>query len=176
MVCKKPSEKTTKEEEVTANTVQIMQSTMSATHIHLCQFRVSGNEIEYNQAIRRQLQARPNATLSNEEYQQLSNKFVEQKPALSPKIQVNVKLDILAYKLNSIPLKIMMTKEFVKKLTTTTTINPYLSAPTANTGAQVYILGHNHLSRIGLNISCLHRTAAVLDYANASATGAMGVF
>ena len=70
----------------------------------------------------------------------------------------------------------MMTREFVKKLTTTTTINPYLSAPMADTGAQVIILGHNHLSRIGLNISCLHRTVAVLDCANASATGAMGVF
>ena len=57
----------------------------------------------------------------------------------------------------------MMTKEFVKKLTTTTTFNPYLSAPTADAGAQVIILGHNHLSRIGLTISSLHHTAAVLD-------------
>ena len=70
----------------------------------------------------------------------------------------------------------MMTKEFVKKLTTTPTINPYISAPTADTGAQVIILGQNHLTKIGLNISCLHRMAAVLDCANASATGAMGVF
>jgi hypothetical protein len=77
----------------------------------------------------------------------------------------------MAYKTHSPPLKIMMTREFVKKLTTTTTINPYLSAP----GAQVIILGHNHLSKIGWNISCLHRTAAVLDCANASATRAMGV-
>ena len=56
-----------------------------------------------------------------------------------------------------------------------TTINPYLSAPTADTGAQVIILGHSHSSKIGLNISCLPRTATVLDCANASATGAMGV-
>ena len=89
-LCKKNGEKKTKEEEVTANTVQIMHITMSTTHINLCRFRVSGNEIEYNQAIRKQLRTRPNVTLSNEEYQQLSNKFVEQKPALSPKIQVNV--------------------------------------------------------------------------------------
>jgi hypothetical protein len=58
--------------------------------------------------------------LSNEEYLQLPNKFVEQKPALLTKIQVNVKLDIQAYTSHSPPLKIMMTKEFVKKLTTTT--------------------------------------------------------
>ena len=48
-----------------------------------------------------------------------------------------------------------------------TIINPYLSAPTADTGAQVIMLGHNHLSRIGLNISCLHCTAAVMDCAMA---------
>ena len=113
--------------------------------------------------------------MSNKEYHQLSNKFVEQKPALSPTIQVNIKLDIKAYKTHSLPLEIMMTREIVKKLTTTTTINPYLSAPTADTGAQVIILGHNHLSKIGLHIACLHRTAAVLDCANASATGALGV-
>ena len=126
--------------------MQIMHSTMSTPKINLCQFRASGKEIKYNQAIRKQLQTRPNVTLSNEKYQQLSNKFVEQKPALSPKIQVNVKLDIQAYKTHSPPLKFMMTKEFVKKLTTTNTFNPYLSAPTADTGAQLIILGHNHLS------------------------------
>ena len=52
----------------------------------------------------------------------------------------------------------MTAKEFVKKLTTTTTVNPYLSAPTGDTGAQVIMLGQNHLDKIGLNISCLLST------------------
>ena len=69
-----------------------------------------------------------------------------------------------------------MNEEFVKQPTTTTTINPYLSAPTAHSGEQVIILWHNHLNKIGLNILCLHRTDAVLDCANASATVAMGMF
>ena len=66
--------------------------------------------------------------------------------------------------------------EFVKKFTTTTINIPYLWAPMDDTWMQVIILGHNHLSAIGLNISCLHRMTAVLDCANASAPGAMGVF
>jgi hypothetical protein len=45
----------TKEEEVTANSVQNMHSTMSTVSINLCQFKVSGNEIEYNKAIKEQL-------------------------------------------------------------------------------------------------------------------------
>ena len=47
----------------------------------------------------------------------------------------------------------MMTKEFVKKLTT---INPYLSAPTADTEAQVIIMGHNHLNKIEHLMLTLH--------------------
>ena len=78
---------------MTANSVQIMDSTMS------------GNKIEYNKAIRKQPQTRPNVTLSNKEYHQLSNKFVVQKPALSPTIQVNIKLDIKAYKTHSPPIE-----------------------------------------------------------------------
>ena len=114
--------------------------------------------------------------MPNEKYNKLSKKFVEEKPALSQKIKVSSKLDIQAYKSHSLPLKIMMAKEFMKKMTTTNMINPYLSESTADTGAQVIILGHNHNHRIGLNIPCLHRTEMVLDCANASATGAMGVF
>ena len=134
--CKKPSDKKTKEDEVsaTANSVQIMQSNMGTITIKLCQFKMSGNEIEYNKAIRRKLQTRPNVRFSNEEFHQLSNEFVVQKPILSPTIQVNIKLDIKAYKTHSPPLKIMMTRESVKTLTTTTTINPFLMAPTADTG------------------------------------------
>ena len=44
------------------------------------------NEIEYDKALKKQLQTRPNVTLSNEEYLKLSNKFVAQKPDPSPKI------------------------------------------------------------------------------------------
>ena len=84
--------------------------------------------------------------LPNEKYNKLSKKFVEEKPALSQKIKVSSKLDIQAYKSHSPPLKIMMAKEFVKKMTTTNMINPYLSESTADTGARVIILGHNHVN------------------------------
>ena len=117
---------------MTANTVQIMHSTMSTPKINLCQFRASGKEIKYNQAIRKQMTMRTNVRL--EEYQKLSKKFMEKKPAIAPKIKVNDKLDIQAYNSHSPPLKIMMAMDYVQKFTTTTTINPYLSAPTANTG------------------------------------------
>jgi hypothetical protein len=62
-----------------------------------------------------------------------------------------VKLDIQAYKSHSTPLKIIMAKEFMKKMITMTTINPHLSVSMADNGAQVIILGHNRLSKIGLN-------------------------
>ena len=61
-------------------------------------------------------------------------------------------------------------------MTTSTTVNPYLTVSTAYTGAQVIILGHNHLDKVCLNISCLHCTETVMDCANDTAMGAMGVF
>jgi hypothetical protein len=69
-----------------------------------------------------------------------------------------------------------MDREYAKKLARSTMVSPYLRASTAETGAQVIILGHNHLDKVGLNISCLHRTKTVMDCFNDTATGAMGVF
>jgi hypothetical protein len=78
-----------------------------------------------------------------------------------PKIKVSIKLAIHAYKSHSPLLKILINKENVKKLTTTTIINPYLLVSTADTGAQVIILGHNHLNKVVLHIYCLHWTETV---------------
>ena len=60
-----------KDEEVTANSVQVMHSTMGAININLCQFKVSGNEIEYDKESKKQIQTRPNVRLSNEEYHKI---------------------------------------------------------------------------------------------------------
>ena len=54
-------------------------------------------------------------------------------------------------------------------------ITPLLTASTADTGTQVIILGHNHLAKMGLNNLCLHRTETVMDCANSTVTGAIGV-
>ena len=53
--CKKTPDKKTKEEPVKANTVSVMHSTVGTKSSNLCQFRVSGKEIEHNQAIKKQL-------------------------------------------------------------------------------------------------------------------------
>ena len=67
-----------------------------------------------------------------------------------------------------------MAREYVKKMTTATMVNPYLTVSTADTGAQVIILGHNHLDKVALNISCTPQR--LMDCADNTATVAMGVF
>ena len=62
---------------------------------------------------------------------------MQKNPALSPKIKVSIKIDIQAYKSHSPPLEILMDEEYVKKMTTTTKVIPYLIVSTADTGAQV---------------------------------------
>ena len=91
-------------------------------------------------------------------------------------IKVSFKLDIPAYKSVSPPLQVKLNKDYVRFLSRSTVITPFVTASTADTGAQVIILGHNHLEKIGLDISCLHHTATVMDCTNSMVTGAMGVF
>ena len=76
----------------------VKHSTEKATSSNLCQYRVSGKEFGYKQAIQKQLKTRTNVTLQNEEHDKLSNKFVQKKPAPAPKIKVSIKLNIPAYK------------------------------------------------------------------------------
>ena len=68
-----------------------------------------------------------------------------------------------------------MAREYVKKMNMSTTVNPYLTVSTADTEAQVIFLGHNHLEKVGLNNSCLHRTETLMYCINDTAMGAMGV-
>jgi hypothetical protein len=58
-----------------------------------------------------------------------------------------------------------MEKENVKKLTTTTIINPYLLVSIADTGSQVIILGYNHLNKVGLTflLPALHRDSVICN-------------
>ena len=117
---------------------------------------------------------RINATLCNKEFEHDLNKHVEMKPAVGPKIQVSIKLDIRSYKSHSPPLECRLSKNaFYSKVSV---LRPYIVASTADTGAQANILGLNHLNKFGISVGCLHRTPTVLDCANATETDVVGVF
>ena len=113
--------------------------------------------------------------MQNGEHDILSKKYVQKKPAPAPKIKVSFKLYIQAYISHSPLPQVKLDKEYVKKLSRSTLVTPFLTASTTDTGAQVIILGHTHLSKMGLNISCLHSTDTIMDCADDTATGAMGV-
>ena len=63
-------------------------------------------------------------------------------------------------------MEVKFSTEYVKLLLKSSDITPKFITSTADMGTQVIILGHNNSEKIGLNISCLHKTA----------TGDMGVF
>ena len=94
------------------------------------------------------MKTRTNVTLQNNEHGKLSNKFMEKKPALSSKSVSNSTSKLINHNPH-----LLRSKEYVKKLTTTNMVNPYLLVSTADTGAQFIILGHKHLNKVGLNIS-----------------------
>ena len=100
-----------------------------------------------------------NVLLQNEQFDKLLNKFVQRRPDPTCKIMVSIKLDIPAYKSRSPPLEVNFSADYVKLLSKSSVITPRFTASTADTGEQVIILGHNHLEKIGSNISCLHKTS-----------------
>ena len=51
------------------------------------------------------LETRINVELQNEQFNKLSNKFIQKRPDPAPKIKVSIKLDIPAYKSHSPPLE-----------------------------------------------------------------------
>ena len=94
------------------------------------------------------------------------------KPAVAPRLQVSIKLDIQSYKSHSPPLECRLRQEFFQDSGS----QLYTVTSTADTGAKTNILGLNHLNKIGLTVSCLHRTPTVLDCANATVSDVIGVF
>ena len=117
-----------------------------------------------------------NVELQKEQFDKLLNKLIQRRPDPAPKIKVSIKLDSPAYKSRSPPLEVKFSTDYVKFLSKSSLITLFFTASTADTGAQVIILGHNHLESIGLKILCLYKMSTVLDCANSTVTGAMGVF
>jgi hypothetical protein len=111
--------------------------------------------------------------LSNEEHDKHQERFVEKLAAPPPTIKFSIRVDCKAYHEHVPRLECMMTKKMQasKELTV-----PYLFRPTADTGAQVTVLGDEHLGKLGLDITGLHHSKVTMDCANNKVLETIGVF
>ena len=87
----------------------------------------------------------------HEEYSYGEGKFLEMEPAATPNVTVTVCLFIEGYKSHDPPLDPKMVTSFIKQHEGKV-IPPYeTGAATSDSGAQVTIMGEDHIRHIGLN-------------------------
>ena len=94
-----------------------------------------------------------------------------------PSLKLRMCLDILPYKKHDPPLKCNVRKEWLESLGTNLVQKDILiNTSTADTGAQCFLLGRNHLPGLGLGIEDLLPSEINLNCANSTTAGNLGVF
>ena len=99
------------------------------------------------------------------------------KPISSPILKLRMCLDILPYKKHDPPLDCNVQKSWVESLgPSKQQVDIVLKTTIADTGAQCFLLGSNHLPGLGLDIEHLIPSEINLNCANQTAAGNLGVF
>ena len=114
--------------------VSVMYNTERRSTGSLCQYKALGREFGYKQGIRKMLKTRINVELQNEQF----DKFIKMRPDPVPKIKISIKLDIPSYKSHSPPLQVKYSKDYVRFLSKSTIITPFITASTAKAAVKNY--------------------------------------
>ena len=85
-------------------------------------------------------------------------------------------LDVHAYRKHSPPLKCLVRNTWREDLVDNKQFDIVLPKSTADTGAQCFLLGADHLPDLGLSVEDLLQSEINLNCANATAAGNLGVF
>ena len=113
--------------------------------------------------------------LGHEEWSAEFQTYVETDVPKEPDLKIQMCLGIKVYAKHHPPLKCEVTEKWVEGLIDNQQVDVQLTS-TADTGAQVCVLGTDHLEGFGLEVKHLLRTRMKLNCANAAAAGMLGVF
>ena len=111
--------------------------------------------------------------LAHKEFSDKLGKFVPTKPMIEPNLNISITVEIKAYENHDPPLDCFMIKDFAENYIKHP---PFQLLTTADSGAQVNVLGSEFLPNIGLDVSCLLRTKVELDCADGTPASTLGVF
>merc|ERR1712208_52656 len=100
---------------------------------------------------------------------------------IEPKLDIKMCVDVPGYKQHRPPLTCLMTQyrngvDLGKRKPGTAWNQGASFSKTADTGAQVNILGVNHIQKLGLKMNCLLKTKMVVNCANDTPGDILGVF
>jgi hypothetical protein len=94
-----------------------------------------------------------------------------------PKLKIRMCVDIMAYRSHKPYVKLSVRDDWYANLgPRKQQKDVVLETLIADTGAQCFILGSNHLHGPGLDVSCLLQSEIYLNCANSTAAGNLGVF
>ena len=129
-----------------------------------------------------EMKKRQNMTdLEHEEWSPKHKSFVKSSLPAEPKLEIKMCVDVPAYKQHRPPLTCLMNQyrngidQGKIKHGTAWNQGSFFST-TADTGAQVNIIGVHHIQKLGLEVNCLLRTRMVVNCANDTLGGILGVF
>ena len=123
-----------------------------------------------------QMKKQQNMTkLGHEEWSDSLQTYVEMKVPNEPRLNFKMCVDIKVYAKHRPPLNCLVTEVWYNSLKNGQQVDVDMTA-TADTGAQVTIMGTDHLKKFGLQIQHLLRSKMTLNCANNSLAGNLGVF
>ena len=102
--------------------------------------------------------------------------YVKSELPEEPDLKIRMCVDFLAYKKHNPPLKCTVKREWKDNLVNNQQKDIVLKTSTADTGAQCFLLGRDHLPGLGLDVDNLVRSDINLNCANSTMAGNLGVF
>ena len=113
--------------------------------------------------------------LGHEEWSEIQQTYVEIKVPSELRLHFEMCVDIKIYAKHKPPLACLVTEEWYNGLKDNRQVDVDISA-TADTGAQVNIMGTDHLDKFGVRVEHLLKSKMSLNCANNSLAGNLGVF
>ena len=125
----------------------------------------------------RQMKKQQNMTkLHHEEWCDKSQSFIKSSLPEEPIMKLRMCLDISSYSKHDPPLGCGVMQSWLDGLVDSQQKDIVLKTTTADTGAQCFLLGSDHLPGLGLCVENLLRSEINLSCANSTAAGNLGVF
>ena len=126
------------------------------------------NKVNISRNYQTEMKLRQNMTeLEHEEWSPKRKSYVKSSLPAEPKLNIQMCVDVPVYKQHRPPLTCLMTQyrngvDQGKRKPGTAWNQGASFSTTADTGAQVNILGVNHIQKLGLKVNCLLKTKMVV--------------
>jgi len=137
----------------------------------------SGNVLNVSKETKQLIQKQQNMTkLRHETWDDKVQTYVKSSLPEEPVLKLRMCVDLLSYAKHNPTLKCTVQKDWLNNLQNNQQKDITLRRSTADTGAQCFLLGRDHLPGLGLGIEDLLQSEINLNCANSTMAGNLGVF